>query len=395
MGWIRDVFGKSLLTENDLSALTSITGEERHIEFKLTWNKKILNEIVAFANNDGGLLFIGVSDEGVPVGITDCDEISTSISHQVRDLIFPSLSSFINMVPIKISDNHSCVLVVEIDSTPFCYGVKRKVSDKEIAYSFYMRNGSSCESLSPIDLNTLIPSKTDKKYNSNFRSGIGRLLSEFLHYLVKFTQTDKEFGLSIEEFFLTSLNLGYSHVDKRLTPVILKRKRSDIFYIYSYARDLLDSLGQTQKRILHRNLTYEEDQGLLDVKNSLREFLDSYLSSTISGKKPVSEGEKFSENLSIMPIFSPLLRKVGQMNIIHKSYEKLEKLLKNNGLSLNEIYRESVSLLRNERIDSNFLDQIENILQVHLYEYTTPFSIILFRLIHYISKVNATFTLTA
>lgn len=177
MGWIRDVFGKSLLIENDLSALTSVTGEERHIEFKLTWERKFLNEIVAFANNDGGLLFIGVTDEGVPVGIKEGDVIATSISHQVRDLVYPSLSSYINIVPVKIGTPHHCVLVIEINSTPFFHGVKRKVADKEIAYSFYMRNGSSCESMSPVDLNTLIPSKVDKKYNSNFRREVQRLLT--------------------------------------------------------------------------------------------------------------------------------------------------------------------------------------------------------------------------
>lgn len=390
MTWIRDLFGKTILTEVDLSLLTSITGEERHIEFKSTWDKKFLREIVAFANNDGGILFIGVSDKGIPIGISDCDVISTSISHEVRDFVSPSLSRFVNMVPVKLGNSQKCVIVVEVDPSQYCYGIRRRVNGNETAYSFYMRNGSSSESISPAELNTLIPSMADRRYNSKFRAEINKFLMDFLLSLKRFITIEINTQFTFEDFFLTFSDIEYYYIEKRLIPIILDRKRSDIFFIFSYARDLHDQLERAEKRILHRNLIYEEDQGLLDAKNALNEFLDSYLSSSISGGRP-KDGEIFDEHLSIMPIFSPLLRKAFPINITNKSYKMLEELVKKEAMSLNETYAEAISILRNENFDSKLLEQIEVILSIHLYEYTTPFSVALFRMIHHISRASSFF----
>lgn len=56
-------------------------GESRRIEFKRKlpgWNK-LMRELVAFANTDGGTLFIGVSDNGEIPGIKDAFEIEEAL----------------------------------------------------------------------------------------------------------------------------------------------------------------------------------------------------------------------------------------------------------------------------------------------------------------------------
>lgn len=38
--------------------------EDQHTEFKRLWKDEYLREISAFANSDGGTLYVGVDDDG-------------------------------------------------------------------------------------------------------------------------------------------------------------------------------------------------------------------------------------------------------------------------------------------------------------------------------------------
>ena len=51
--------------------------ENYYTELKLEFIEKIKNEIIAFINSDGGVIYVGVNDEGNPIGIeTNEKEIS-------------------------------------------------------------------------------------------------------------------------------------------------------------------------------------------------------------------------------------------------------------------------------------------------------------------------------
>ena len=47
----------------------------------------IKKEIIAFANCDGGKLYIGVRDDGTVVGLDNADSISLQITNMVRDAL--------------------------------------------------------------------------------------------------------------------------------------------------------------------------------------------------------------------------------------------------------------------------------------------------------------------
>ena len=47
----------------------------------------IKKEIIAFANREGGILYIGVQDDGTVLGVDDPDETALRISNMVRDAI--------------------------------------------------------------------------------------------------------------------------------------------------------------------------------------------------------------------------------------------------------------------------------------------------------------------
>lgn len=66
------------------------------VELKLIVTDVIKKEIVAFANSEGGTIYIGVSDDGKVVGVEDSDKCGLQVSSMVRDNIKPDLSMFVS-----------------------------------------------------------------------------------------------------------------------------------------------------------------------------------------------------------------------------------------------------------------------------------------------------------
>jgi len=87
-------------------------GEDYYTEFK----KKAVHpddlaaEIVGFANSDGGRLLIGVSDDRVPVGVTDADKEIRRIDNICTNNCEPPL--FCKIEKMKINDK--LILLIKI-----------------------------------------------------------------------------------------------------------------------------------------------------------------------------------------------------------------------------------------------------------------------------------------
>ena len=71
-----------------------IVKEKANYDFKesIPENKKISHEVCAFANHsNGGLLIIGLTDDGIPVGINNSglDETELKLTNVIRDTCSP------------------------------------------------------------------------------------------------------------------------------------------------------------------------------------------------------------------------------------------------------------------------------------------------------------------
>ena len=75
--------------------------ESETIELKEVVVDEIKKEIIAFANCDGGKLYIGVQDDGTVVGVDDPDGVSLQISNMVRDAIKPDVTMFVHYKAIE------------------------------------------------------------------------------------------------------------------------------------------------------------------------------------------------------------------------------------------------------------------------------------------------------
>jgi len=71
------------LTQKELLQVISI-GENESVEFKTSFQKEVIESIVAFANAKGGKVFIGVDDTGKIVGLELKQESLQSWINQVK-----------------------------------------------------------------------------------------------------------------------------------------------------------------------------------------------------------------------------------------------------------------------------------------------------------------------
>ena len=67
-------------------------GESNRIEYKSELNDKLERSVVAFLNtSEGGLLFIGVGNDGKAVGVPDIDLVQRQIVDRIKNNISPSV----------------------------------------------------------------------------------------------------------------------------------------------------------------------------------------------------------------------------------------------------------------------------------------------------------------
>ena len=68
--------------------------EDKNTEFKREYVDDIRKALVAFANTDGGVVYIGISDDGCVIGVNDVDAAMLQVSNVIRDAIKPDLTMF-------------------------------------------------------------------------------------------------------------------------------------------------------------------------------------------------------------------------------------------------------------------------------------------------------------
>ena len=73
--------------------------ESNKTELKIELIENVKKEIIAFLNTDGGVIYIGVNDDGSVVGIYDRqerDSLELKLSNWIQDAIYPIPSSLVN-----------------------------------------------------------------------------------------------------------------------------------------------------------------------------------------------------------------------------------------------------------------------------------------------------------
>lgn len=162
--------------------------ESETIELKEIVVDDIKKEIIAFANCNGGKLYIGVQDDGTVIGLDNPDKVALQISNMVRDAIKPDITMFLHYETLE--ENGKKIISIDIQrGTERPYYIAKKGLRPE---GVYVRQGYSSVPATDTTIRRMIK-ETDGDHFEDMRC---------LNQTLTFAAAKKEFELRNVDFGL-------------------------------------------------------------------------------------------------------------------------------------------------------------------------------------------------
>ncbi len=134
--------------------------ESETVELKSIYVEDIKKEVIAMANGIGGVIYIGVGDNGDVIGVDNADEVMQRVSNTVRDAIKPDVTMFVRYN--TVTDDDKTVIAVEVQSgTNKPYYLHAKGLRPE---GVYVRQGTSSVPASDIVIRKMIKDTDGDNY---------------------------------------------------------------------------------------------------------------------------------------------------------------------------------------------------------------------------------------
>ena len=134
--------------------------ENERIEYKSQLIDDIYKEVIAFANTDGGIIYLGIDDKGNLIGIENVDETYTRLTNGIRDAIAPDVTMFVRYV---LQDNK--VIRIEVgEGSDKPYYLKAKGMKPT---GVYVRQGASSVQASADQIRRMIKESDGDSYEDS------------------------------------------------------------------------------------------------------------------------------------------------------------------------------------------------------------------------------------
>lgn len=171
--------------------------ENNRTEFKTELNDKLEKEIVAFLNNrEGGALYIGVNDDGKPVGVPDLDGTQLKIADRIKNNILPSTLGLFDIVSDMV-DNVPVIKILISSGLEKPYYIKKNGMSPS---GCYIRMGTSSQPMTT----TMIDDLYSKRIHTTLRN-IPSPRQDLTFAQLKIYYQER--GLELNEKFANSLEL--------------------------------------------------------------------------------------------------------------------------------------------------------------------------------------------
>jgi len=121
--------------------------ESQNIENKTNWRDEYLKWICGFANASGGILYIGIDDNGTVSGIDNHNELLEQLPNKFRDIL--GVYAEVNLQSEK--GKYFLEIVVPRFDVPI-----------SVRGKYYVRTGSTLQELKELALNEFILKRTGK-----------------------------------------------------------------------------------------------------------------------------------------------------------------------------------------------------------------------------------------
>lgn len=333
--------------------------ESNRVEFKGELNDKMEKEIVAFLNNqEGGILYIGLDDDGHPTGSIDLDSTQLKIADRIKNNILPSTLGLFDIVT-EVVEGVSVIKVLVSSGLEKPYYMRSQGMSPSGCYT---RIGTSSQPMTTAMIDDLyarrvhttlrnIPSpRQDLKFaqlkiyyqerglelNQKFASSLELLTPEgkynYIAYLLadengvsikvaKYAGTDKVDLIENEEY-------GYCSLIKATNSILDKMKIENVTYakVTSTKRiekNLIDPVAMREaivNCVVHNDFTHE-------IPPVFEIFSDKIVMTSYGGLIPGQSLEDFF-SCSSMPRNRELMRVFKDVGLVEQLGSGMSRILK-------------------------------------------------------------------
>lgn len=193
--------------------------EKQDIEYKSNWHDDYLKTICAFANSNGGKLFIGKNDKGKTIGIENYKKLMDELPNKIRNL----LGLYLEVNLQKEEEKY----FIEIIAEPQTVAIS-------LRGRFYIRRGSITTELTGNALNEFLLKKSGRTWDDVIENRASledideKEVERFVRIAEKTNRLPDVEGLSLEEM-LEKLRLTENNKLKRAA-ILLFGKDPNKFY---------------------------------------------------------------------------------------------------------------------------------------------------------------------
>ena len=125
--------------------------EDQHTEFKRLWKDEFFRELSAFANSQGGTLYIGVEDDGTIAGVKDAKSLLQDMPNKIKNNL-----GFLADVNLQSEDSKEYIAITV------------QPQEEGISYDgkYYVRSGSTVQELRGQELASFLMRKAKNHWDS-------------------------------------------------------------------------------------------------------------------------------------------------------------------------------------------------------------------------------------
>ena len=134
--------------------------ETENVEFKSQFTEEIYKEVIAFANTDGGVIYVGIDNDGNIVGLSDVDNEYTRITNGIRDAIMPDVTMFVRFA---VQDNKVVRITVSEGANKPYYLKGKGLKPSGV----FVRQGASGVPASPEQIRRMIKESDGDTFEEN------------------------------------------------------------------------------------------------------------------------------------------------------------------------------------------------------------------------------------
>jgi ATP-dependent DNA helicase RecG len=170
--------------------------ETKVVEFKATFVNDLNKEIIAFANTNGGEIYIGLDDNGKPCGLKNINDIELQCVNHITNTIKPDVSMFVKYEKIVIEGQDVLKIIVNKGSMSPYYIAGKGIRPEGV----YVRMGTASVPATETTIVNMIKETTGETYED----------TRSLNQSLTFIQAEQEFsnaGISFGESQKKSLGI--------------------------------------------------------------------------------------------------------------------------------------------------------------------------------------------